>query len=551
MTNQISLFRYIDGYNPPNQYILLQSSNDVTTFKNSGSPVATLFEATYNIDGSLAEVTLSSSKSSGIYDTTIIMIEDYDTWQFYVGNVVKRTRVSADVVKFLINIDWYTSAFCTAYSMHGDTPTDYLPKADHYMERRSKNGRFTYKDEGFKPRSIMNKRSDLYVTIDSNKYNLFYTNSGGDITYILIYRMSAENCTLWIGYYDTFSIGDEFKNAKALWEGYCTSRGITTNATFNSKNVIFFGVFPMNYHIIPTENVYDSKYIDFGKVGLYEHAVTTAAPPTKHVTMKFPTAVSKDYDRYEIRDIDGSVLFEYKVGVNSDEITSDFDYVDSYLNFDIVTPSLTFVTSNVYYSGSRTFTITAKPVTEFIDTESVYNAEQRVYNQEMRSFTALNNLVSGLTGSLTEGAMMSAFSRSSGTQKGVIGGGVSAIGAGINYAYTELYANKKQTEIEDKNAKMQADTLLFSSDVTFLTSSGGVWEVKYDDDTISQITKYQSEYGYQSDAIKTDLVLNDSTFDGYIQADITMQGGFRKEVEDYICKMFSYGITFRKISTSS
>ena len=544
------MYQKIDGYNPPNQYKLITSASDVEELLTVGDNDYSC-KGKYAINGSLASVDIITTEDySGNTnirtDYSIVCVQADGIKEFFIGNIVKREILSPTSVRFIFNIDWYTSQFCTAYFYSNKS---IVPTAHHFIERRSSNGRFTYKDEGFKPRIKMSSHSDLKVTIDNTKYKLFYSASGDPITYILIYRMTVENATLWIGYNSTFSITDKFKNAKEVWDGFCTSYGITTNTEFNSKNVVFFGFFPMDYHIIPRDTIV-GDYITFGYVSIYEKAVQYACPPTKYVGMTLPRMVSKDYDRYEIRDIDGSVLFEYKVGVNYDEAVNDFKYADAYLNFDVVTPSLTIQLPNVYYSGAKSFTITAKPVTEFIDTEAVYNAEQRVYNQEMRSFTALNNLVSGLTGSLTEGAMMSAFSRSSGLEKGIIGGGVSAIGTVINYGYTELYANKKQTEIEDRNAKIQADTLLFSSDVSLQASTGGLWEVKYDSYTITQITNYQSMYGYQSDSIKTNLALNDSTLAGYIQADITMEGGLRKEVEDYICKMFSYGITFTKFSTS-
>lgn len=566
-TDTIYLYQKIDGYNPPNQYKLITRTSDVEELLTVGDNDYSC-KGKYAINGSLASVDIITTEdyngNTNIRtDYSIVCVQADGIKEFFIGNIVKREILSPTSVRFIFNIDWYTSQFCTAYFYASGKV---VPTASAYMERRASRGkRFMYLDDGFKP---ITKR----VTI--TKSPLFM---GGYIQQLLVYNEPTTNTIHWVIRENVKVTSDNVYNApisaKKMWMYYqdVHFRSGTASVTpyeFNPKNVLFFGYFPISIGYIP---FYDSKlsswdespdlipshmgYAWLNYVDSYsnpeDHSndkFLFASPVVKveEKTINFGEFTSTDMDEYTLRDVDGTVLFNFPKGV---EFKSDMK-VDCWVNPDTNTPSITYRFKDLSNFDTPSFTIVAHEWTYLVDAEQVYNAEQRVYNQEMRSFTNLNQLVSGLRGSVTEGAMMYAFSRNSGPTKGMIGGGVSASATVFNYTYTELYANKRQTEIEDKNAKVQSDTLLWSTKVNCgATVNAGVWCVSYDTDTKSFIDAYHSLYGYVSNYVGNNIALNDTNImSGYIQADIILAGGLRKEIEDYISKMFSYGITFSNVS---
>ena len=561
-TDTIYLYQQIDGYNPPNQYKLITSASDVEELLTVGDNDYSC-KGKYAINGSLASVDIITTKdyngNTNIRtDYSIVCVQADGIKEFFIGNIVKREILSPTSVRFIFNIDWYTSQFCTAYFYSNKS---IVPTAHHFIERRSSTGRFDYIDDGFTPKyryvkSVKNIKWSSQLSSPTFTNNLFVSSTSWGCL-LLIYNDASTNTIHWIG--QKFRVIDSPIDPSSIWGAYYLNRlnpseGIPNEQAFNSSQVLFYGYLPINPDCLDNEWNTDSNngMYCFNPVTVSDSKFVLSADPrtSKTITVQF-TCKSTDMDEFTLRDNDGTTIWNIPKGIDIDWLTF---YV--YINPDISTPSITFssVYKNETYSDQFTFTITAKPLTYMLDAESVYYAEQRVYNQEMRSFTNMNQLVSGLRGSVTEGSMMYAFSRNDGARKGLTGGGISAAATIFNYAYTEQYANKNQTDIEDKQAKVSGDTLSFSSNLSVQSLDNmGLWEVKYDDDTIRQITQYHSQFGYQSDGIGKGLALNFSAiqnFEGYIQADITMEGGLRKEVEDYICKMFSYGITFTKFSTS-
>lgn len=555
-TDNIFLYQKIDGYNPPNYYKLITSKADVENFLRIGTTDYSC-SGKYNIDGSLASVVIDTSKDySGVTnirkDYSIICIQANAINEFFIGNIVKREILTNTSVRFLINIDWYTSQFCTAYFYGNSAVT---PKASIYMERRSSLGRFDYIDDRFTPkyRVIKNVRNVKWSSDTSSTFtrNLFVT-SETKACLLLIYNDTATNTVHWIG--ETFRTYMDPVDPFQMWTVYYITRlnttSVPTKQEFNSSQVLFYGYIPVDPDCLHHEwydDVNEGMYC-FNPVTVVGTNFSSSADPrgVEIIAIEF-NCTSTDMDSFTLRDNDGTIIWDIPKGIGITRVL-----YDVYFNPNISTPSITFasIDNTSRYNEQLTFSITVKPLTYLMDAESVYYAEQRVYNQEMRSFTNLNQLVSGLRGSVTEGAMMGAFSRSNGLTKAGIGGGASAAATVFNYAYTELYANKRQTEIEDKQSKVQADTLLFSSNLSVLSLDNmGLWEIKYDEDTIQQINNFHSVYGYQSDYVGAGIALNNTdVFKGYIQADIILDGGLRKEIEDYISKMFSYGITFSSVS---
>lgn len=565
-TDTIFLYQKIDGYNPPNYYKLITTKADVENFLRISTNDYSC-SGKYNIDGSLASVVIDTSKDySGVTnirkDYSIICIQANAINEFFIGNIVKREILTGTSVRFLINIDWYTSQFCTAYFYGNGAVT---PKASTYMERRASRGkRFRYLDDGFKPitKSVTITKSPLFMD--------------GYIQQLLVYNEPTTNTIHWVIRENVKVTSDNVYNApisaKKMWMYYQdvhfrSGKYAVTPYEFNPKNVLFFGYFPISIGYIPFYASKSSSWDESSDSFLHmDYAwlnyVDSYSNPEDHSndkflfvspvvkveekTINFGEFTPTDMDEYTLRDVDGTVLFNFPKGV---EFKSDMK-VDCWVNPDTNTPSITYRFKDLSNFDTASFTIVAHEWTYLVDAEQVYNAEQRVYNQEMRSFTNLNQLVSGLRGSVTEGAMMYAFSRNSGATKGLMGGGASAAATVFNYAYTEVYANKRQTEIEDKNAKAQSDTLLWSTKVNCgAIVNAGVWCVSYDTDTKSFIDAYHTLYGYVSNYVGNNIALNDTNImSGYIQADIILAGGLRKEIEDYISKMFSYGITFSNVS---
>jgi hypothetical protein len=568
-----SLYRGIKGYNPPDYYCNIGSKELAEYFISNPYYSA---DCKYVIDASLGKVTVNAGEQNtdetrtypflDICDT-IVIADKTETTQYYVGKIVQRKLVAKETYEFIFSVDWYSSSalnFWMNSTIIDEQITSEYPVlyADNILYRRSSWGRFTYDDEGFVSRThnIEYKTLKIYAANELSKLSKLF--DGTSFYLLTCYACDAADSTTSIPFWfmsgpfeDKFPISMTPLNVINTYNYARTQAGESeiNIGTFNPNNVLYFGCFitsmpvqcfPYSWCGVFIKNVtYGVSFQSYvlGKDNKLDYIYRANGNRDSYL---YHDAVSpSDMHRYYIADIDGLPLLEYPKNVT----TGTRELYHVYFNDDVNSPSLTFVCdSTVGVPSKRSFSIMARPLTYMRDNYAIYNAEQRIYNQEQRSLAATTNLVNGLTGAASEGAMMNAFSRSGGLSKGMIGGGVATIGAVVNYAYTELYANKEQTRIEDNYAKNQADTLMFSTDINQHIQLGGLIHEYYDDDTIKAIDNYHKKFGYKDDTVSEGYLwfATDNPEEFYIQADVMMSPGLRKEVDQYVQKMFSYGVRF-------
>ena len=545
MINQrVWLFSVIDGYNPPNDYLIIDSKDKAMSLLDKAD-IAMDFIPSYTITNGLAEIVLSYKSDPKTLNATVIAVADNNTNEIVIGNVITRKPLNDSACMYTVNIDWYTSSLLTQY-INFETPV--LPVIIRGNERRSITGRYRYSDDGIKPK---NKRIEIttYMKVD---YSALDDSNGTDVfgpSSLLIYHDANTNTDHWLHFDYNYDSSTGLKN---VWLLYCNMQEINSKSasrTFNPKNITFFGLLPVSFGII--EYLAIDKLAHIGLINsvlrnknnefMISHEPFGATRTTLRFQKDDAEFMSTDAVEYTINDIDGMPIYQFPKGVAIKSTK-----VAISVNTDINTPSVSFKFENWVHSDNISFTLTARPLTSYIDTEQVYNAEQRVYNQQMRSLQAVNNLVGGLTSASTEGALVGGFSRKGNPyMKGGLAAGIGIASAVAGYGYQVLYADKEQTKIEDRQARVTADTALFSSSLNVATLRPGLYITYYDAETISIINDYHALYGYQSDNMIKDKPIN-AFAKGYIKADIIMKEGLRKEQEDYICKMFGYGVTFNE-----
>lgn len=151
-------------------------------------------------------------------------------------------------------------------------------------------------------------------------------------------------------------------------------------------------------------------------------------------------------------------------------------------------------------------TIPCEPIDIFSDAFIAYYTQQRPFTEQQRYLqkqeTALNNI--GNMGAATaQGAMVGMLGGPATAVGGAIAGLVgSAVGTAINYYTADSFAKAHQ-KIEDRQAKMQTDSLRFEGSALMDLALGytGVWVVAVQSDSESWLA-YQNDisaFGYYYD----------------------------------------------------
>lgn len=542
MINQkVYLFSVIGGYNPPNDYLIINSKDKAIALLDKAD-IAMDFIPSYSISNGVAEIVISHKSDLNALKATVIAVADNNTNDIVIGNVITRKTLNDTACLYTVNIDWYTSTILSCYFYDNENA---LPVIARGIVRRSTSSKYFFKDEGIKP---LHKRVSItgikcdYVDSDGQRQ----TTSLNVRFYFMVYHENTTNTDHWIARTGSF-------DCKQAWDLYQDEMRIGKNKrhTYDPNTLSFYGYIVSGIDYLNAEKLGGGIYllnsvVTNGDGDNKDFELSYEPFGGKKLTLRFDDFISYDYDEVTINDVDGLPLFSFPKGVKIGKTE-----VIAYLNPDVNTPSITYrfepdYDSQSWVADNLSFTIMARPVTSYIDANQVYNAEQRVYNQQMRSLQAINNLVGGLTSASTEGALVGGFSRKGNPfKKGGLAMGIGIASAVIGYAYQTLYADKEQTKIEDSQALVSVDTLLFSSALNTYNLHFGLYHTKYDDETINNIKLYQSQYGYQSDEHLINTTVNMFPR-GYIQTDIQLKPGLCKEVEDYICKMFSYGVTFNE-----
>lgn len=566
-----------EGYCPPDYYPRLYTSNEVNAFYTTLTSNPRGGVISNAIDNSIGRVKFKTIESSGdataiesIYEPEVVLVYSHN--KFYIGLVDSYKWVSENVMEIVYTVDWFTSYILTE-KRGGNVRPDLIGKTVLY--RRLANGEHIESDEGFKPVKEEWTKLPLTVTIGQAVQPLFKPDSHSDDIpsfILLVYHHPNTNTDHWLIRDMPFSNGliPTSYYAKTMWTEYCKSINLDSESgNFNPKGVMFYGYSFINYawfrryceyhshdgHTSYSINRSSTADQSFDKVALIEDniSIDRTVTPTK-------------YNRLVFRDGDSSVIYEWDYAKTYGPVL--FDKV--YCNWNMISPALVFKIkpANGYTdSGERQFSMSLPfyPLTFFVDSEQVYRAEERTYNNDMRKLQATNELVSGIIGSANQGAMISAFSRTQtgvgssrggspqpplAVNKGLIGGGIGAVGAVAGFAYQSMYASKQTTLIEDAYYRGKADTMLMSGCVPpELNKYMGVYLESYDSFTIDCIEEYQSAFGYLTNKIDTNVVLNNLT--GYVQADVIMSKGMRTEVARYVKDMFNYGVTFTVIGGSN
>lgn len=579
----------IPGYNPPNQYLQIDSS--VKAEKVWDSPalvteVGSSFPLSY--DNRRGTVTLPYDP---VYTTiSVVAIKETfayedisETSLFTIGTVDTMNRISEDVLQITFTIDLYTSQVMS-YWYDKDREWDELfsvarPVAERLMVKRTSASYVrSYLADGFIPRYLVDSEPVNITARDSNgnDHEVFIH---GSKARILVYRCEHDNSMHWIVYYYATGIPST-TTPSGIWNNYMTAWGLTydekAQRQFDPLSVRYYGWININPEVLPYRRVHqltpelysdtrvydmtniifeDHKFFDRGEYYDYDSTLT--------YRNAYSNALCCEYSRYSIRDADGSIVYEFPVGTEIQPYTDK----KPMFNFDINTPSVTFPVPG--YNSTHTFTIASKPMLFLIDNEQVYNVEEKVYQQEMRSQQAMDNLVSGITGAVTTGVTVYGFSRNVGGRgnegtnngerehlnqgdargKGLLGGGVAMAGAVLGYAYEMLVANPKYAELEDNHVRAQADAVLMASSVapTYHDKLCGIVRTDFDQTTMQEMNRYQARFGKPSTHIIPGQNLD--SISSYIQGEVTLMPGLNKDLENYIVSMFRNGVYFNTVQT--
>lgn len=576
-----------EGYCPPDYYPRLYTNGDVTGFYNTLTANPRGGVISNAIDNSIGRVKFKTVESSGdataiesIYEPEVVLV--YSHSKFYIGLADSYKWVSDNVMEVVYTVDWYTSYILTE-KRGGNVRPDIIAKTVNYT--RLTGGEFNYLDEGFIPKTV--KANKIATTVrygsQSTLVSLF---TDKDRHRVLCYREPMTNSTHWL-IASMLNNADNDVEPMELWDAYVSRERLIymsggsvmpTALKFNPKGVLFWGYLPVTYQLTDYVDVPTPVGSRFAIRRLHdiEGRTSDTDPPltilegthtrngNKLSTIYFDKEggiTSTDWDFFRFIDYDGNVIYEFPRGITKASLN-----VNVVMNYIETAPYISFYfNDSELVDGQFSFSIPLRTLSFFVDSEQVYRAEERTYQKQMRNFQSLNELVSGIVGGVNQGAMISAFSRTQtgvgssrggspqpplAVNKGIIGGGIGIAGALTGFAYQTLYANKQAQKIEDKRARMSADTLLMSgSSSVYGMDYIGLYEFKYDSATITAISDYHSKFGYQTNQIGTDVVLNNLT--GYVQADVIMSKGMRTEVARYVKDMFNYGVTFTVIGGSN
>lgn len=572
-----------EGYAPPDYYRTISSKQDAEAFINEikanavsdGANSIRERECYHSIDNNLGRVVIKFDISTIRLGITTVLIKlpeskvtesaTYNMQSYYVGYVNDINVLSDNSLEISYIVDWFTTSVLNTWLLQEGSLGPRVT-AKQVLYRRLITGEFNYVDEGMTPTLITSTKKSLVVNGDDghlgDHYNLF-SERGDFISYILVYRESNSNATIWFAY---ASNNVYAPTPESIWQDFCVGRDVTDEdqRTFNPAGVIYYGVCPINFPALPANfDILAGEYSGLAlmtDVMISNGKIISARQRNegKQLTIDVPEPfTSKDYSLYRIAYDDGTSIYDFPTGVT---ISADYT-LTLYCNFNVNAPYFTFV-FDTPISSQRTFSVACNVLTFFSDSEAIYYATERGYQKEMRNLQATNELVSGIVGGVNQGAMISAFSRTgarTGGQamdKGIIGGGMAIAGAVANYAYTTLYANKEIERIDDKHAKQSTDTLAMSGGacvgLSLFKSLTGLYCIEYDAETVTNIQAYQSAFGYQTNRIATDVNLD--SLEGYVQADVIFYnyGNQRTPntnvIKKYIKDMFNYGITFTKVA---
>ena len=565
-TYKVRVYGYIEGYNPPNLYKRITSKPDAVAFLDYvdvGEEIAE-YDCKHSCDNNRGEIILRYGDYN--FRTSVVNVIEYDgdnMNRVITGTVDTVELISSSEMRITYTIDHYTSSVLTYYI----TSYEYqlLPTAYTLLCKRASDGERTYLADGISPVNVTLGFHPFSFTYNNSTEQLFLNNATSNNTKkIMAYNDTSTNCLVWL-------IGANYYTPSYMWTRFKVAFGLKGASDFDPLGVLFYGETNVNWNILHTmsgsvlsdeiRSLSDLTFNDEEGDKNLGNARDFNSPVTGVVYEPYNgnSITPSERERFVIRDCDGAIAFEYQMGVT---YPSPYTTVGGVFNYDISSPSISIPVNEVYtIKGNTNFmTIPCQVRTFVVDNEQVYNAEERVYQQQSRQQQTMDNLVSGITGSVTTGVTMYGFSRGLGADdggrtprkslnqgtagfKGALGGGVALAGTLATFAYDELYANDKKQSIEDEHQKLKADSLLTSSTVSsYMYNFTGLYTISYDTDTDRDVVHYHRRYGYQTSRVDTDKELN--TYKGYIQGELVMKPGFNKTVETYICKMFRNGVYF-------
>lgn len=579
----------VEGYNPPDYYRTLDSNEAISKFLSEFPTQLGKF-TTISIDNELGRIVIPYRQEANYMGTNVILIKVTDTFDghtysvYFIGTINSFNVISADALEINYTVDWFTTSILNYYSLG----YSFKPTAKTMLARRLTDGEFTYSDEGLTPVSTTIETKDIKCTAEDgtfhfldNGHPITYTKYEGNLfssggygwgaTYYVIYNSPPNNNNdtdylikcLYVGGTNSFAPNQIASTFSDILSAYNRTK------SFNPNNILFIGLIPIAPQILIRNTARLKSIAPDTYLGVYALGGSVIGNQPFYLYMD-EESVATFYNKQRIEMADGVSIYDVPYGKaipdNVTDTATRFT-VTPFISESLVAPSLTLKIDNEYWrQSSTTMTMPIYSIGLIRDSDTIYKAEERDYQKAMLSLQSQNELASGIIGGINQGAMISAFSRnqtSTGTDKGIIGGGMAVMSAGLNFLYQDVYANKKATEINDIYNRCKPDVLAQDGCIStyIVTSNAGLRIYKYDDVTINNILAYQSAFGYQTNKIFTDKDL--SSFVGYVQGDvllknqyysydvdittITRLGGFNTTIAKYIKDMFNYGVYFTKV----
>ena len=591
------------NYSPPDYYRTLDSKQSAQAFINElkTSPTSQGYNI-HSIDNNLGRVIAEGSEISMGMAYGVVLIQEHYTLtndkttisydSYYIGTVDDVRRISQTTFEIKYTVDWFTTSVVNYWvntNNQGTIDSTLRPVAKEIVYRRLTDGEFKYSDENITPYEIdFKKLNSIKAEFTANgqlqTLDLFTTEGQGSQRdysphmYYLRYH-DAPNDTDYTIFCRSTNNVDYTINPETIITAFNKISDLEDITKYNPNNVIFYGECVINssiarffnwtysytyqsdtdtdfviYVVDDQKSIKDVRHFDI----ILENVKLYCVPDEGDEDSYLAT----DYNKLSILAPNGTELFQIPRGkrfVNGDDALTVNIHIAGpinapYLYFDIISPSWC-------KNNTKSFSIPLNTVPFYVDSYKVYFAEERQYSMDMRNLQAINDLASGVIGGVNQGAMISAFSRTgarTGKQamdKGVIGGGIGILGAGLMFGYQQLYANKEATRIEDNYNRNKPDTLAMTGDYPInLNDKAGLYAYAYDAVTVNNIKKYQEVFGYQTNLIQSNVNLD--SLEGYVQADVIFDNYSTSAkvnpvpnvIKQYIKDMFNYGITLTKVA---
>lgn len=347
-------------------------------------------------------------------------------------------------------------------------------------------------------------RSDLDIGLDNSLFQctkvLNYSYRDFSADYKVIEKVSSINaCTKWnilFVYHDSSSNVDKIyliRSPKAQFPFYSTEvMNLFNTANIDTNNImaIYFSPFnvdPTYWVTVSTITSLEVYYLDYNTflVRQYDSLDANKFQETINVVSDYRTKTI-------ITDMNGSIVWQAQRKDNGTRfLNGKLDITYDHCSWLIGITDDANITEQT--SPNLRFVIDCVNLAFFLDYYQQYQNLQKSFNADLRQAQLDKQLIDGLGNTIASSVNMGSMSAVGGSiGAGMVGGAVGGLAqTGISYFATMDY-NKKVENIENRQAKVQYDTISSSNDgfLSFLTGeiTPSIYTMSVDSESINSQT---------------------------------------------------------------